>query len=302
MPAHFKITEEVRDVLSRCEITPANGAWYVNITEQLDRKLYLAVNKVLEGAGGKWTKALGLHVFTRDPRLDLGLAVDYGVAIDRKQALQSFYSPPAVAKRAVELLEVEEGIAKIKDDLVSLRVLEPSIGRGALVQALYEAHPEHRLWVVGYDVDPEALAACARDDLGDALHEKDFLAQDPGQLPPGATEDEEVEAWGRDIGYDRVLMNPPWTKGQDIAHVLHALRFLKPGGVLVAIMPASAEPCFIFRDGSTAAVTRSTTKARREWDRACLEHRAEWFPLPEGSFREIGTDVRCGIVRMRKSR
>ncbi|MCJ0875172.1 methyltransferase [Streptomyces sp. AP-93] len=36
--------------------------------------------------------------------------------------------------------------------------------------------------------------------------------------------------------FDRVLMNPPFTRGTDMAHVAHALRFLKPNGLLVSVM------------------------------------------------------------------
>lgn len=36
--------------------------------------------------------------------------------------------------------------------------------------------------------------------------------------------------------FDRVIINPPFENGQDIDHVLHAWEFLKPGGLLVAIM------------------------------------------------------------------
>ena len=36
--------------------------------------------------------------------------------------------------------------------------------------------------------------------------------------------------------YDAVLMNPPFQNAQDMAHVTHAWGFVKPGGVLVAIM------------------------------------------------------------------
>ena len=36
--------------------------------------------------------------------------------------------------------------------------------------------------------------------------------------------------------YDRIVMNPPFEKGQDIDHVRHAYELLKPGGKLVAIM------------------------------------------------------------------
>ena len=40
---------------------------------------------------------------------------------------------------------------------------------------------------------------------------------------------------------DVVVMNPPFEKHQDIDHVLHCLRLLKPGGRLVAIMSGSTE-------------------------------------------------------------
>src|SRR3546814_4693212 len=39
--------------------------------------------------------------------------------------------------------------------------------------------------------------------------------------------------------YDRVIMNPPFEKQADIKHVLHAHKFLKPGGRLVSVMAAS---------------------------------------------------------------
>lgn len=40
--------------------------------------------------------------------------------------------------------------------------------------------------------------------------------------------------------YDRILMNPPFSDGRDIAHVRHAFDLLKPGGRLVAIMGEGA--------------------------------------------------------------
>ena len=39
-----------------------------------------------------------------------------------------------------------------------------------------------------------------------------------------------------DLGtFDRIVMNPPFTNGDDIKHIMHALKMLKPGGRLVAI-------------------------------------------------------------------
>ena len=41
-------------------------------------------------------------------------------------------------------------------------------------------------------------------------------------------------------GYDRIIMNPPFSDGRDIEHVRHAYTLLKPGGRLVALMGESA--------------------------------------------------------------
>ena len=39
-----------------------------------------------------------------------------------------------------------------------------------------------------------------------------------------------------DLGtFDRIVMNPPFANGDDIKHIMHALKMLKPGGRLVAI-------------------------------------------------------------------
>ena len=57
------IPEEVLTVLSTVEIEGNN----VRITAQLDRKLYLAVNKVLDRIGGTWNKKAKAHVFDVDP-------------------------------------------------------------------------------------------------------------------------------------------------------------------------------------------------------------------------------------------
>lgn len=49
-----------------------------------------------------------------------------------------------------------------------------------------------------------------------------------------------VEKRGIGSGYDRILMNPPFSDGRDIQHVRHAYGLLKPGGRLVAVMGESA--------------------------------------------------------------
>ena len=40
-------------------------------------------------------------------------------------------------------------------------------------------------------------------------------------------------------GYDLMMMNPPFEKGQDMAHIYHAFTFLAPGGRLISIAGAA---------------------------------------------------------------
>jgi hypothetical protein len=82
--------------------------------------------------------------------------------------------------------------------------------------------------------------------------------------------------------YDRVVMNPPFDRLRDVDHVHHALRFLRPGGRLVAIMSQSAE----FSEERKAVAFRAEVEA---WG-------GRWRDLPEGSFRELGTNVNTCLL------
>ncbi len=92
----------------------------------------------------------------------------------------------------------------------------------------------------------------------------------------------------QDVGttYDRVIMNPPFSGRADILHVTHAMRFLKPGGILVAIMSAGVE----FRDDRIACEFRKLMAANA----------GELRRNPDGSFKNAGTMVRTVMVKMRK--
>ena len=51
--------------------------------------------------------------------------------------------------------------------------------------------------------------------------------------------------------YSRVIMNPPFSHGQDIRHILRAFSLLRPGGVLVAVClngPRQQEKLLPFSD------------------------------------------------------
>ena len=207
--ANFTLTPEVRSVLERSTITATS----VILPHQLDRKLYEAVNKVLNFAGGKWNRFAGAHLFESDPRIKLGLTLETGVAVDEQKLFQYFPTPPALAAQVAELADVAGQL-----------VLEPSAGDGALVKAcLAEAAKSTMCHVHCVELNPEHRTTLEK--LSPKVLIGDFLEHLP-------------EPGGR--RYSRIVMNPPFGgptgRDQDIAHVEHALKWLAPGGVLVAIM------------------------------------------------------------------
>ncbi len=76
-------------------------------------------------------------------------------------------------------------------------------------------------------------------------------------------------------------MTPPFAKQADIQHVLHAYDFLKPGGLLVAVMSAG----ITFRSGRA-----------EEFRKLVADRGGSIDPLPDAAFKESGTDVRTVIA------
>lgn len=153
-------------------------------------------------------------------------------------ARQLFQTPPALAARLVALLPPVEGLA----------VLEPSAGLGRLLDALAPRSPGE---VVAVDASPDCCAELRRRD-GLTVHCGDFLAMQP-------------EALGM---FDAIVMNPPFTMRSDIKHILHATRFLMPGGTLAAL-------CMDTPHRHAALHGMAAT----------------WEQIPAGTFRAEGTDV-----------
>jgi predicted RNA methylase len=94
-----------------------------------------------------------------------------------------------------------------------------------------------------------------------------------------------MEATGSDI-FDRVVMNPPFERQQDIDHVRKAFSLLKAGGVLVSVMA----PGFEFRQD------RKSTEFRAWLD----EVGGTWEDLPDGAFKQSGTGISTRLVVIEK--
>ncbi len=232
------LTPEVRDVLENSRIEGNN----LYLPEgQLERKLYQDVDKHIKNCGGKWNRSAKAHVFESCPKEKLGMVLEKGVSVDEKTLFQAFYSPKAVAERAAELL-----------DCKGLTVLEPSAGAGSLMEAALSNGASFVKWI---EIDEKkceflelkyGLGTCA-----------DFLEIFP------ANESERVS---------RVLINPPFTKNQDIKHVLHAIEnWLAPGGRIVAIMPDKPHP-------------------------KLDKYNPVEYKVEAGAFKESGTMIRTKIV------
>lgn len=248
------IDRDVLTVLSDCSV---KGSLVHLPPGRLDRKLYLRVNAVLEALGGKWNRKSRGHLFESDPAGALDDCILTGSYVKPKDEFGFFPTPAAVADVVAELADLRSGH----------RVLEPSAGTGALVEASLRVCSTLRLSGVQFacvEIQPELAAKLNRFDC--TVVAGDFLAQ-------------RAEALGVRTSFDRVVMNPPFSRGQDVLHVTHAFEFLKPGGRLVSVMSAGVE----FRR-----------------DKRYAEFRERFSPeltrLPENSFRESGTNVSTVIA------
>ena len=241
--ADLKIKPHIRDILASSRIDGCN----LYLPGTLDRETYVEVNKAITLLGGKWvggkTKA---HVFPSDPRSKFGAALESDVIVDVKKKLQAFFTPPELARRVVQRASVERKT-----------VLEPSAGHGALAEACVEAGS---FSVNCMEIDQENWSVLKSKRFPAVCG--DFLKVDPDKsfFPD----------------YDRVVMNPPFSRNQDIKHVNHALKFLKPGGRLVAIMSPN-----VSRDGFRQLVD---------------EHQATYETIEAGAFKESGTNIETILV------
>ncbi|MGA5670005.1 methyltransferase [Streptomyces pseudogriseolus] len=247
----MKVSPDVLQVLDNAQ---TDGPRLI-LAGTLDRKLYLDTAKVLEAAGGKWNRKAKAHLFEGDAADAIETLILTGEVTSTKQQFGYFPTPAPIAQQVMDLAYIEPG----------MRVLEPSAGRGALALAAVRAGAV----VDCVEIQPEnANALTAERERNITVLVADFLTTDPQPV------------------YDRVVMNPPFARQADIAHVKHAWQALKPGGRLVAVMSAGVT----FRQTSAAVAFRARLEALG----------GELHPLPEGAFKESGTGVNTVIAVLPK--
>lgn len=199
----------------------------------IGQEAYAEVKRVFTAMGGKWNRSIEGFTFDREFKSHLARLQETGV-FDKKKANDFFATSPKLAEELVSGLDlfVEKENSFLYYMLTThdrpLRILEPSAGHGALVQAfvskLAEELPDLRCEVDCVELDP-INAQTLRSKGLNVVHEGDFLQ------------------YQTDKRYDIVLMNPPFSlaghKDCYIDHVEHALSMLDTADYceLAAIIP-----------------------------------------------------------------
>lgn len=252
---HHTIPDDVAVVLRASTVDGSN----LTLPAQLERSLYQRTDKILTALGGQWNRKAKAHIFPRPVADVLAEALDTGKVANEKNIRQAFYTPPEIAAQMVHEAHL--------DLFERPRILEPSCGHGNILAAIHAAKPYPAV-IHGFDIDAEALEAAKNRFPHMFFQQRDFLTV------PSAS-----------FYYDAILMNPPFTKWQYLAHLEHALTFLaEKEGVLVAIMPVS--------------LLGASKK-----DQAMMDMLNENFAevatrtLPKGTFKKAGTMVEtCMLV------
>lgn len=185
------IKEDVLNVIANSTVDK-NKLFLPN--EQLERSLYLNVNKVLISLGGKWSRSVKAHIFDKDVEEIIEQLLLTGKYTNEKKEYQFFETPLGLANKMVKMANISLGDT----------VLEPSAGRGKIASLVKhcdccELNAENRKYL---------------EDNGFRLVGDDFLKCEKQ--------------------YDVIIANPPFSRQQDIDHITHMIHLARKTVVSVA--------------------------------------------------------------------
>lgn len=187
-----------------------NDLYYLSLGNMSDAE-YDEVKPIVEHLNGHWRERYGCFVFGEDVSELLLEALCYGVDISEdyrwREENQFYPTPMRVAKRVVELAEVENGMS----------ILEPSAGTGNLLDCL----PKGDYFISC--IEPMTMNCEVLKKKGYMVNQSTF-----------------EDVYNKLPLFDRVIMNPPFSGQRDIKHVTMAYHLLKPDGVLCAVISENA--------------------------------------------------------------
>jgi len=219
----LQIKNEVTGVLADSKIRE-NMLFLPDV--QLDRKLYVDVNKVLVALGGTWNRKEKAHIFVYSPADAIEEALQTGEYTDAKKEFQFFETPQEIVDMLVEQ-------ACIEDDHT---ILESSAGRGAIANCVPILKPIKK--------------TCDCIELNEKNRE--FLIA------------EGFNVVGRNFlefsePYDIIIANPPFTKQQDIDHVNHMIDLARVR--VISVMSGSV----LWRDNRKTSEFRLRVESLGGW-------------------------------------
>ena len=184
------------------------------------------------------------------PKIEIDHAIEMAQNL-RRQAIFNrvpdfFPTPAAIIERMLAIANIQPWH----------KVLDPSAGGGDICITVRNLGVPN---VHCFEIDSDLIEALTL--FGFAPHGRDFLTATPRPI------------------YDRILMNPPYSKDSYIEHVRLAYHWLIPGGELVAVLPNGYQ--------------ESRIKKRREFSDWLDTIGAESYPNPADAFSK--SDRYCAI-------
>lgn len=269
-----RIDEDVLVTLSAARFIDDHRVQIPDGIDEADRD---RVEETLRALGSTRSRRSGNHAFP--PSIDARSAIERALAtgttkLEAIHLIGMVETPAALAQWLVRLADVRPRHSALEPSAGSGRIVDAMLSAGAVVSAV-ERREDRRAELT------RIAGPIFVTEVGDFMQYKcprDFFGDDPATASSA-------------LGYDRVVMHPPIRAsgaGDHLDHVRRAHRMLGPGGVLVAILPAST---LIRLDDRHAEF--------RAW---CREIGAAVAQLPDGSLRESGTDMRVIAIRVEAPR
>ncbi len=253
----MKITNQIKEILVQW-LFEENKYFLPQIN--LERKTYLEINEVLTSLWGKWNRWAKAHLFDwTQEELESSLEQvlqdwETTTLAEIKKQFQYFPTPKDIAEKLVELAEIKDW------DFI----LEPSAWKGAISDIFPQ---KNKKTLVELDINNFII-----------LKEKEFFNDDCRVINRDF-----LQCYIKDLGkFQKIIANPPFSKNQDVKHILHMYDLLKEWWRIVAI--------------ASSSIMTKETKLHKELKLL----NPEFIELSSWDFKESWTMVKTCIVIINK--
>lgn len=229
--------------------------------EELDNLAYDKMKPHMESMGGHWRERVKGFVFNIQT-LERTSHSEY------VEKIQFFPTPEPVANKMIDV----SGVLEFNPDNKPF-ILEPSAGKGALLDALdnYAGNRRYRREIVVEPVEENANILRSKGHYVEEMTFEKFYHRNKKN---------------KEFRFTHVFMNPPFSGGCEATHTMMAYNMLQPNGTLVGIV---SENSLYYKD-----------QVYLEFQQWLKEVKAEIIPVEHGSFRESGTTVDTVIIKIAK--